>query len=72
MTGRTIIVILMILISSSAIAQDDITPEVFVKCPRIHVENALKAMGGKDTLKNLKSIFLEGYGHRYKMDQSDI
>ncbi|HYG37786.1 MAG TPA: hypothetical protein VD908_04170 [Cytophagales bacterium] len=49
----------------------EIVPEVFQKCPRIHIENAIEAMGGRDTLKSLKSIYLDGYGHRYKMDQSE-
>jgi hypothetical protein len=59
------------LLSFQSKAQDEITPEVFVKCPRIHIDNALAAMGGKDTIAAIKSIYLDGYGHRYKMDQSE-
>jgi hypothetical protein len=59
------------LLSFQVQAQDEITPEVFVKCPRIHIDNALAAMGGKDTVAAIKSIYLDGYGHRYKMDQSE-
>lgn len=72
MEKRSFLLLLILFFSFKfCYAQDEIIPEVFQKCPRIHLENALKAMGGKDTIRTLKSIYLDGYGHRYKMDESE-
>jgi hypothetical protein len=52
-------------------AQETIGDDIFKQCAIIHLKNGLKTMGGLDTIQSFRSLYLDGYGHRYLLDRSE-